>query len=186
MSVRQTAGELGHKGLSEDFNTRLLNRIAQERFKETRTAAYLPHRAPRFSFRVLVPVVVTAALALVAISSFQGGDHMISTGSPDASLPDPLDDRYLTAQPTSNPNLSAGLAGNWSLRQQLARAERLDVISRELTNRYGFSNLHLAGSRAGAQGFESTMLPEYLRQVPVFRAYRVTGGTDSREEGQAY
>lgn len=58
-SLRLAARELPKRTPSEDFNTRLLNRIAQERFQETRTRAYLPRRAPRLTWRTLAPVLVT-------------------------------------------------------------------------------------------------------------------------------
>ncbi|MEW5795395.1 MAG: zf-HC2 domain-containing protein [Candidatus Zixiibacteriota bacterium] len=186
MAVRHAAGELPQKSLSEDFNTRLLNRIAQERFKEARTAAYLPHRVPRLSLRVYVPAAVAVALALFAVSLIDRQDSFVPSSAENRQLPEPLDDRYLTVQPDRNPNLSMGLSGNWSLRQQLDRAERLDHISRGLTNPYGFGNLHLAGSRVSAYGVDLVAIPRSSQQVPVFRYYRISGGADSREDGQAY
>lgn len=185
-SVRNALGEVPRKALSDDFNTRLLNRLAQERFHETRTKAYSPHRAPRFSLRVLVPLAVTTALALVAVTSFYVPGTIVSLGTSTAQLPGYMDDRYLTAQPTHNPNMSIGLGDNWTLRNQLARAERLDVISRELTNRYGFDNAHLAGSVSPMGEFGSVMPQMFVRQQPVFRIYRIGGSTTGRGDGQAY
>jgi len=185
-SVRNALGEVPRKALSDDFNTRLLNRLAQERFHETRTKAYLPHRAPRFSSRVLVPLAVTTALALAAITSFYVPGANLSIGTSTSQNPGYMDDRYLTAQPTHNPNVSAGLGNNWTLRNQLARAERLDMISRELTNRYGFDNARLAGSITPMGEFSSVVPQMYVRQQPVFRVYRIGGGTTGRGDGQAY
>ncbi len=64
--------------VSGEFNNRLMERIAQERYAETRakahTRAFLPQKAPLFAYRRLVPalVSVTAVAALAFISAQQG------------------------------------------------------------------------------------------------------------------
>ena len=45
-SIRKASRELPEKTVSDDFNARLLDRIARERFAETRSSAYLPKAAP--------------------------------------------------------------------------------------------------------------------------------------------
>ena len=64
-SIREAGQEMPDVPVSDDFNSRLLNRIAEERFAETRTKAYLPKRVPRFQWRSLVPVTVVAGLLAV-------------------------------------------------------------------------------------------------------------------------
>lgn len=185
-SLRVAAQELPRKTLSEDFNNRLLNRIAQERFQETRTRAYLPHRAPRVTWRTLAPVIVTACLALVVAGNFFHGDKLFTPNAPTSMLPTSMDDRYLTAQPGSNPNLAVGLHQDWSLRQQMARAERMEQISRGLANQYGFGNLHLTSGTMTTGSVNPTMSPFFLRQQPVYRVYRLSGSSDGRRGSQAY
>lgn len=185
-SLRLAAKELPKRALAEDFNTRLLNRIAQERFQETRTRAYLPHRAPRLTWRTLAPVLVTACLALVVVGNLLYADKSVTPNAPASTLPASMDDRYLTAQPGNNPNLAAGLHQDWSLKQQLARAERLEEISRGLANQYGFGNLHLTSSTSSAGSVNPAMSQFFLRQQPVYRVYRMNGGSDGRGGSQAY
>ncbi len=179
-SIKQGVGEMPSETLSDSFNNRLLNRIAQERFVETRSKAYLPRRAPRFNRRLLVPALATAALvAVVAVNSYQP-DRPQSFSLAVAEAPGHIDDSYLTVQPTDNPNVTVGLKNSWRLDEQLAKTERLQQISRNLTNRYGFGNMHLTGGRlAGTGGF--LLLPR-----PVSRIYQVNGGLTGGEDDQAY
>jgi len=185
-SLRSAARDLPKQTLSEDFNTRLLNRIAQERFQETRTRAYLPSHAPRLSWRTLAPVLVTGCLVLVVAGNFFVGDRPIT---PDAALsasPTSEDNRYLTAQPSNNPNLAVNLQQNWSLRQQIVRAERIEQISRGLANQYGFGNMHQAGTVSTASSLRPASSAFYLRQQPVYRVYRLSGSSVGRGDSQAY
>jgi hypothetical protein len=185
-SLRLATRELPKKTLSEDFNARLLNRISQERFQETRTRAYLPRRAPRLTWRTLTPVLVTACLALVVVGNFLYNGKLFTPNAPTSTLPTSMDDRYLTAQPGNNPNLAVGLRQDWSLKQQLARAERLEQISRGLANQYGFGNMYLTSGTMTAGSIDPTMSPFFLRQQPVYRVYRLTGSSDGRGGSQAY
>jgi hypothetical protein len=185
-SIRQATRELPKRTLTNDFNTRLLDRIARERFEETRTRAYLPGRAPRLSWRTLAPVLVTACLVLAVGGNFLLGDKTPAPDTTFSTMPSSMDDRYLTAQPGNNPNLTVGLHQDWSLKQQIVRAERLEQISRALANQHGFGDLHLAGSTTPGAGFDPTASRFYLRQQPVYRVYRINGNADGRGDSQAY
>lgn len=184
--VSQAVDQVPKKSLGQDFNARLLDRLARERFQETRTRAYLPHRAPRLALRILAPVAVTAALVLVAVGSFLNMDRSLPGGAPSAGLPTPMDDRYLTIQPTSNHSAALGIGNDWSLRRQLARSERLETVSRELTSGNGFNNMHLAGMTTPAGTSYPTASQRYPLQRPVIKVYRITGGSGDREDAQAY
>ena len=185
-SLRLAAREMPKQALTEDFNTRLLNRIAQERFQETRTRAYLPRRAPHLSWRTWAPIAVTACLVLAVGGNFLLGDKVFVPSAPSSALPTAMDDSYLTAQPSNNPNLAVGLNQNWSLKQQIARAERLEQISRGLANQYGFGNLHLTGSTTSAGQIDPTSSAFFFRQQPVYRVYRLSGNSGGRGGSQAY
>ncbi len=123
--------------VSKDFNTALLNRIAQERFAETRTRAFMPHAAPRFAWGKILPVAVSAcAVALMAM--FTVGPSL-RTASPDFAVRTGLDDSYLTVQPTNNPNMTASMHQGWSLNNQLARVQRINDISNSFVRPSGFA-----------------------------------------------
>lgn len=185
-SIHEATREMPQVKLSEDFNTRLLNRIAEERFAETRTKAYLPKAAPRFSWRLLAPVTATVALlAVVVVNMYSPGEQMASPSMAAATdeAPGYVDDSYLTVQPVDNPNVTVGLKGDWRLDQQMARAERLEQISSQLTYRYGFSNMHLTGSRTtwNPQMVGVVMFPQVTGHV-----YHINGGNNGGEVNQAY
>ncbi len=129
--------------VSADFNNKLMERIAQERFAETRSnarsKAFLPQKAPSFVFRRLVPALasVTAVAALAVVSLQQGVfDNADSNNQFAANDPTPmafiadnqalnapaigkpigLSEEYMTAQPIDNPLYDRSLipAGNLS------------------------------------------------------------------------
>jgi anti-sigma factor RsiW len=185
-AVRQAIGQVPQKSVSQDFNTRLLDKIAHERFQQTRTRAYLPHGVPVLSWRALVPVAVTAVLALVAIYSFNGSNNSLSGSVPSAQLPTSMDDRYLTIQPTSNHKAAIGMENDWSLKQQLARSERMEAVSREMTNRYGFGDMYLTSASTPMGVTSPATNLSRTQRWPVYRIYRVTGGANNREGAQAY
>lgn len=112
--------------VSEDFNNRLLNRIAEERYAEVRTRAHLPKKTPLFGWARIAPAAVTvAALAVVAVglSSEKSSDQLQLSQSVSKTLVSapalaefdaaPLGERlglndkymsaYMTAQPINNP-----------------------------------------------------------------------------------
>ncbi|MCK4462475.1 MAG: zf-HC2 domain-containing protein, partial [candidate division Zixibacteria bacterium] len=65
--MNTTLQEMPTLKATDGFNQRLLQRVAQERFAETRTKAYQPKSAPLFLWRKLVPVMATACIALLAV-----------------------------------------------------------------------------------------------------------------------
>jgi len=170
--------------VSDDFNTRLLNRIAQERFAETRTKAYLPKNAPLVVWSKLVPAVVTACLVLAvglySLDSFNNGNG----GAPMAVLGDRPD--YMTVQPTNNPNLTHPMDKDWSLTNQMARAERINTITNRLGSRVGFGNQanQLASSTTRMQ--PAPYVIQYIRIRPVMRIYRSIDTSAGKEDSKTY
>lgn len=179
------ATELSLSSLPPDFTTQVLNRVATERFSETRTKAYLPKPAPRVLWRHVAPVMAGALiLAVVAIGAFvpRDGTPMMSF----AKTPAPLDDSYLTAQPDNNPNVTTPLSKDWSLRDQLAQSERMSRLTGMLTGQTGFSAVD---SRIGWSG--PTFLDPFLddpmfRRAPVIRIYQTANTTMVREDQTVY
>jgi len=183
-SIKQTSRELRAPKLADDFNVRLLNRIAQERFHETRTRAFLPHRAPRLAWRVVAPAMAATALVVVVavgVMMGPGGESLVSR----ATVPAPLDDSYLTAQPLRNPNVARGMNGDWSLTRQVAAAERLDRISHQLVDRHGFAGMYTGGSLV------RNVTPDSIQELynalqPGSRVYRARSTSGAWEENSAY
>jgi hypothetical protein len=128
---------------SADFNGRLLNRIAAERFRETRTRAYFPKRTPIFGWSRAIPATA-AACFILAFVFFGGLENLFNgdiAGSTAEVISPRLDDRYLTVQPVSDHALirheAVAKAGeDWAFQQQLARLKRL----RQLINSVGSQN----------------------------------------------
>lgn len=164
--------ELRGPALPGDFNTKLLNRLAQERFNETRTKAYLPRRAPIFVWRRLVPVLAGLSVVLFAAVSMVGNRY----GGPGALFKlSGLggDDSYLTVQPYGNPNMTTELRKDWTLEAQMRQAARVNRISGLLTSSNGFgSETH--GTLEMTNPFTGERMPYTVvifRMRPVVRVY---------------
>lgn len=125
-AVRNGAPNVSKLRVSADFNSLLLNRVAEERFAETRSAAYFPRESVRTFNRGWLPVFATAVVAFAAIgvsisSRINAVNPMLASGS--------LDNSYLTVQPANNPNLTAQLPKNWSLNSHLEKSSRYNTLS---------------------------------------------------------
>ncbi|SYZ73362.1 hypothetical protein TRIP_C21480 [Candidatus Zixiibacteriota bacterium] len=115
-----------------DFNSRLLSSIAEARFKETRSKAYLPKRIPIVTWTRALPAV--AAACLVVAFTLSGGLKYFKIQNEPAAYAinaqtGDRDDRYLTVQPQPDHVLaqhaSQTIAGaNWTFSKQMARANR--------------------------------------------------------------
>lgn len=181
-------GEIPAIPVSNDFNAKLLNRIAQERFTQTRTKAYQPKKAPVFVWRRVVPIAVTACLTVFAVIatlslSYDGG----IPGS--AQRNHGLDDSYLTVQPDSNPNMTVNLRKDWSLSSQLARAERISHISHTVTPAGGFGSFddsHQLARMVLSSSKPSPYVANYFRVRPVVRIYVQPSSTTREGDSHAY
>lgn len=162
--------EIGSLEVSNDFNNNLLNRIANERFAETRTKAYHPQRPPLMVWSKVVPAVVSAFVVVFAlVTLFSGG--IMSNRYNYASQNNNLDDSYLTVQPTNNPNMTK----NWSLDNHLARVERSNRISRNMMQAGSFSgNQNLSLASVSSQNKRPIpYVTTYYHIRPVIRLYLV-------------
>jgi len=122
--------------LSDDFNARLLNRIAKERFVETRTKAYLPARIPGLWRKIAVPAMTTLAVALfglVGYATWQNLPAQTAAIGQVASVDQPLgdDNSYLYVSSAANPNLNRPISGR-TLSTLVERVDRADRISRQI------------------------------------------------------
>jgi len=187
-SIRNARHEVEQYKVGDDFNTKLLNRIAQERFAETRTKAYLPRPAPRLAWTKVVPALATACLVLVASVYVLPPEMKRNAGVADSgsSL---LDDSYLTVLPTNNPNMAVAMDRGWSLNDQLDRAERISAISSALTQIDGLGwQDYTAGLRQVSQeaGYHFPYVPSYFKMRPVVRIYGLPDASTVKEVTRVY
>ncbi len=128
----------------DGFNSRLLNRMAQERFQETRNKAYMPKRAPIFGWGRLVPAFATVCLTLALV--FFGGFDILQQQEESVIYTDngesagELDDRYLTAQPRKGHALTQHARADWAFKKQLARANRIRNLMNRLASQDYFGS----------------------------------------------
>lgn len=161
------------KTVSDDFNSRLLNRIAGERFAETRSKAMLPRTSlPLPLWGKLAPVVVTAAVILALSVSWDFGTQT-ETNPLHA---DRLSDSYLTAQPDSNPNMAVAVDQGWSMERTIQQSQRASQYLNRLASGTSFYGSRGAGTggvvvrRPSNSPFEA----HYFRVVPVQTVYQVS------------
>ncbi len=110
-SVSSLVEELPRLETSDDFNTRLLQRISRQELADKKTKAYLPGAIPRFGTMRLATVAATAMLLLVTVIGFNYSDTIFGPSSAPFVLTETnassgLDQRYLTVQPVDNPLLN--------------------------------------------------------------------------------
>ncbi len=179
--------ELNTYRVSEGFNNRLLDRIAHERFAETRTKAYFPKSAPSLLIRRLAPIVVTAGLAVaVVIANFSPNKNSQTGEFAVGSVQ--LDDSYLTAQPENNPNMSGMLHEGWTLGDQMARQDRINRISRQLTFDFPF-NYYNQGNAVNVSARTLSTAPYvngFYRIQPVIRVFESANPNTSKEPEVTY
>jgi negative regulator of sigma E activity len=181
--IREATRSLPKDCVSDDFNSRLLNRIATERFAETRSKAMLPRRSvPLPLFARLAPVVVTAAVVLVvgAFWMYPNGENV------PYSADSRLDDTYLTAQPQNNPNMTVAVSQDWSLEKALQQSRRVTRIFNQLTSGQGFVPAHRQGDARRVsvrQPVNSPYVSHYFQVVPVQTVYQVN---NVRRTGSTY
>lgn len=184
-TMRLAGADLPKSKLSDDFNTRLLNRIGQERFRETRTKAYQPKNAPIFSWGKAIPVFVSACLViLVGVMVFQsGGSPVFNAGGNHQYA---LDDSYLTAEPIDNLNRTTRVNNDWSFNGQMAKAERIRGLSNSLTSAESFGS---GNHSLRPQSHLSRTVPfvsSHFRIRPVIKIYISPEGHTGREDSQDY
>jgi anti-sigma factor RsiW len=128
-----------------DFNTRLLNRIAAERFHETRTRAFFPKRVPLVNWGRAVPIMVAACFVLAFV--FAGGmknifirtNESAMTAQVDVSHENGMDNSYMTVQPQANRTFAQHANSGWTFRKQVARANRIRGLMNSLASDGAFN-----------------------------------------------
>ncbi len=189
--IEGSYGKLSQYSVSGDFNTKLLNRIAAERFKETRSKAYFPKNVPVFGWGKIVPAVATACLVLAFV--FSGGLDILNKHGESGIMADrnvqniELNDDYAHVQPISNPafaNVDQGhqaagyaeesdyipvsyVSSNWTFKKELERATRIRNLMNSLARQNGFaaSRTNLASILTNPEGQSIVMRRPFGRQA---------------------
>ena len=131
--INQLVSRMPRQTVSSDFNTRLLDRIARERFNETRNKAYLPKkRVPVVGLNRMAAIVAAACFILAFI--FAGGIDKIMPQNDQLEIAEtvPLNDAYETVQPQSE---------HWVFKEQLQRATRIKNLMQRLSGESQFNVL---------------------------------------------
>ena len=162
---------------SDEFTSRLFQRIGQEGFAEKRTKAYFPRRVPLFGTARLVAAASAAVVMLALGIGLNLGDNFLTPGSPTmvASAPvihntDVDDDSYLTVQPVDNPLLDE----HKSVSRMIAQYNRWREYSRSLRQNSGAE--HFLGNAPGLTlaSMRTEATPQTNIQVrPVIKNYLI-------------
>ncbi len=186
-SMAQTARELDGIKASDDFNTKLLNRIAQERFAETRAKAYWPRPVPLFRWGQAIPAFVTTSLViLLAVVTFWPRHGGIGEDGGRTRLG--VDDSYLTAQPIGSAETTDALAPNWSFADRIERTEKFNRLSSALVG----EGLWHGGDRSSGMltashaSVPAPYAPGYYRVRQIMRVYMPADMPATGEARRAY
>lgn len=174
--------------VSGDFNTRLLNRIAEERFQETRKKAYLPKEVPVLGMRTLVSVSATACLILAFVISGGLSPFMTPEKTPvmagtETSINAGLDDRYRTVQPGADRVLAQHIDQQWEFNRHMGRANRIRNYMNQLAGSTdGFASFGRMPFQGGIIFFQQNG-QTFVAPIgqPVIRNY-ITPQTDAVRE----
>ena len=172
---------------SDDFNTRLLNRIAHERFSETRTKAYMPGRIPRFGTFRLVSVAATAAIVMVFAFSLDFTGTLKSIGSPEmaisaGSTDNPAeDDLYMTVQPTDNPFLNE----RKTVSQVVQQYNRWRNYSKSLRAHSAAEKFSSGGGGMLLTSAQASPVSTNVRFRPVVKSYPIVPANQVTTNGRA-
>ncbi len=172
--INKSIGNLPERKVSADFNSKLLDRIAKERFRETRTKAYLPRRAPIFGRGKLIPAFASACLVL-AFVMFGGVDFVHSPDRSDMYVNRPadveLDSSYMHVLPQEDRQdvIVEHQRNAWAFKQKLAKANRM----RNLMNR-------LAGQNSFGSGYSHSPDNQLIPASQSFITYRPVGSTQTQ------
>ncbi|MEE8576449.1 MAG: hypothetical protein V3T31_04270 [candidate division Zixibacteria bacterium] len=180
--ISKATDQLPKLKTSDGFNSRLLDKIARERFAETRHKAMLPPvRVPRFRRAVYAPVAVTAMLLFVVsyglLSTSPDAGRFADAGSSQS-------DDYLTVQPATNPNMAVRLDPNWSLVSELQKARQASRVFSRLTANNGFAKTSMASSAHSGLRQNNCQPPyarSYYRVRPVRKVYQGTNALEAKE-----
>jgi hypothetical protein len=185
--LKDVKGSVPAKSVSTDFNNRLLNRIAQERFAETRSQAMLPRVAvPSFFMRRVAPVFVTASLVVAVAFTYA---PKLDNTVPDANFAEKstmLDDSYLTAQPRSNPNMLVNqLRPGRTIAHMVATTQRQVRISNMMLAPESFAGDNY--SSFASNSAPATFAESFFRTRPIVRYYVAPrGNTQATEVNATY
>ena len=187
-SMAQATGALSGLAVGSGFNGKLLDRVARERFAETRTKAFLPKRAPVILWRQAIPAFfATTLIILLAVVAFSPENVDRTDGV--FARRSALDDSYLTVQPVDDARGTAKLHKGWSLGNQLARAERMNRLSNAIVQPAAWCNIDRSYGLMTASSHTSAPVPfveGYYKIRSVVKIYMSPPSPSAKEGGRAY
>lgn len=147
--IAEASESLPEFRVSSDFNARLLNRIAAERFQETRNKAYFPKRVPIINWGRTIPVVATACFAVAFVLA--GGLRNLGiqkdsapayeVASNNTAGTTGLNESYMTVQPdVDHRAFTQHAASGWAFQKQLAKANRIRGLMSSLASQKNFES----------------------------------------------
>jgi hypothetical protein len=182
-SVQAMVKGMAPRKTSDDFTARVLSRVAQERFAETKSKAYLPGRIPLLGGARLAMVTTAAVVVLALGISFNTGNMFVSPSMPQATLTPQTsgstgaDDRYLTAQPTDNPLLNE----HKSVSRMIAQYNRWREYSKTLRSHSAAEQFAGSGTVTMAAAQSGGTTTEY-RVRPIVKNYLVVPVDQNRNQ----
>lgn len=153
-SMNKLVADIPRIRTSDDFSSRLFEKIGQEGFAKRKTRAYWPRRIPVFGMARLATVASVAVVILALGIGLNVGDKILYPSKPHMSAVDPVtdmgrnDDLYLTVQPTDNPLLNE----HKSVSRMIAQYNRWREYSKSLRGNAGaeqfLGDVTMASSRS--------------------------------------
>ncbi len=161
---------------SDDFTARLMTQVANQKFAETRTKAYLPKRIPIFGRRRLATVSAMAVVLLAVGIGVKYDGLYLNPGGPAYTEVASLDgsgvtDRYLTVQPIDNPLLNE----NKSVSKLIQQYNRWRQFSRSIRVNAGAEQFNAGGSNSLMASYRQPATPQKIKYIvrPVIKNYLV-------------
>ncbi|MCP4705495.1 MAG: hypothetical protein GY865_12910 [candidate division Zixibacteria bacterium] len=171
--MNKSVGELAKESVvSDDFNSLLFKRVADERYNETRTKAYIPKKIPLVSFNRIAPVVAAACFMFAFV--FSGGISLF-IDQPETPAYVELDDSYMTVQPNEN------VHAQWEFNKEVERAARINGLMNQLSNQGNFGSLASSSRRNNfGSPFGVHQFPPMIRTYPYIQSNTIKGVNTSR------
>lgn len=160
--MNKSVGQLSCCTVSDDFNSQLLKRVADERFKETRTKAYIPKKIPVVTLNRLAPVFAAACFIFAFI--FTGGTNLfIGESETTAYVATDLNESYKDIQPETDHVLSHPTTGEWAFSKEVARATRINGLMSKMAGRNSFGSLASSRQNSYQSSFRARQFPPMIR-----------------------
>ena len=175
----KSVGQLSCCPVSDDFNSQLLKRVADERFKETRTKAYIPKKIPVVTFNRLAPVFAAACFIFAFI--FSGGTELFinSSEGPEYTATE-LNESYKDILPEKDHILNPKPGSEWAFSKEVARATRINGLMNQMASQNSFGSLASSRQNNYQSSFRVRQFPPMIRTYQYLQSNSNKGVNSSR------